>query len=325
MKRRGIAVLLLAAACLLTGCAKTATDEEAFGFRANSQSPQAMAMTENGAAIDGEVELEDEIVPLAELPVFFSMPEASGTEVAADNSAEIDSSNAQDGYVMARYVGEGGKALRVQVQGASELYTYELSPGQWAAFPLAEGSGTYQVTVLENTSGKRYAILVSAEIQAELDDELAPFLRPTENVDYENAENLCLMAEELTKEAQTPLEQAKAVYEYVTKFIADDGVEAAGGKSGYTPVLDEVLAAGMGSYYDRAALMAGMLRSQGVPCRVSVGYTGKARHTRVGVWTEETGWVNDAIFYDGENWQWTEPDDAGRPGSGSRYTVKFVY
>ena len=125
---------------------------------------------------------------------------------------------------------------------------------------------------------------------------------------------------DLTAEAETPLEKAKAIYEFVTKYIADDGSESAGGER---PVLDSVLEAGMGSYYDRAALMAGMLRSQGVPCRISVGYTGQGRHTEVDIQTEESGWSDGLMLYDGEEWQWTEEGDSA--AAGSRYTVKFVY
>lgn len=309
-KKQILTPVILLAVCLLTGCAKTATDEEAFGFTANPQTPQPMAV----------VELEDQEVPLADLPVFLSMPEAPGTVIAAENDALIDYSNAREGYVMARYAAAGEKALRVQVQGPTELYTYVLPDGEWAAFPLGEGSGTYQVTVLESRGGKKYDILVCAEVQAEITDALAPFLRPTENVDYEHAEKAVEKAAELTAEAETPLEKAKAIYEFVTKYIADDGSESAGGER---PVLDSVLEAGMGSYYDRAALMAGMLRSQGVPCRISVGYTGQGRHTEVDIQTEESGWSDGLMLYDGEEWQWTEEGDSA--AAGSRYTVKFVY
>ena len=79
-KKQILTPVILLAVCLLTGCAKTATDEEAFGFTANPQTPQPMAV----------VELEDQEVPLADLPVFLSMPEAPGTVIAAENDALID-------------------------------------------------------------------------------------------------------------------------------------------------------------------------------------------------------------------------------------------
>lgn len=326
MKRRSMYLAAALAVCLLlTGCAKTATDEEAFGFTADPQRVLSrVAETLQGPEGD-LVMLEDEAVPLAALPVFLELPAPGGELVAADKDAMIDYTGMGEGYVMARYASPSGKALRVQVQGPEKLYTYELPDGQWAAFPLSEGSGAYTVTVLENRSGRKYDILVKAELQAEMEDEQLPFLRPTENVDYASAETTLEKAAELTAQGETPLAQAKAVYDYVVKYTADDGVEAAGGKSGCEPVLDEILSSGMGSCYGRAALMAGMLRSQGIPSRVSVGYTGKARHTCVGVWTGENGWVDDLIFCDGENWQWTEPDAAKRPASGIRYTVRSIY
>lgn len=329
MRKHRISLLMALAVCLvLTGCAKTATDEEAFGFAADPQRAAArMAESRAPETLEegGLVELEDEAVPLAALPVFLEMPAASGVNTAEENGAVIDYSGLGEGYVMARYASAKGKALRVQVQGPGQLYTYELPDGEWMAFPLSEGSGQYTVTVLENRSGRKYGILVRAELQAELEDAQLPFLRPTENVDYLNAGQTQQKALELTSGAETPLEQARAVYDYVLKFIADDGVEAAGGKSGCEPELDGILTSGMGSCYGRAALMAGMLRSQGIPSKISVGYTGKARHICVGIWTEENGWVDDLVFCDGTQWQWTEPDSGTRPGSGIRYTVKSVF
>ena len=106
-------------------------------------------------------------------------------------------------------------------------------------------------------------------------------------------------------------------------------------KSGYLPELDKVLESKKGICFDYAALMAGILRSQNVPCKLVVGYAGKSYHAWISVYSEEYGWVNGAIYFDGENWQRMDPTfaDSGNQsesimkyiGDGSNYTAKYFY
>ena len=106
-------------------------------------------------------------------------------------------------------------------------------------------------------------------------------------------------------------------------------------RCGYLPVLDTVLAEKKGICFDYAALMAGMLRSQGIPCKLVVGYAGTAYHAWISVWTEASGWVEGAIYFDGTTWQRMDPTFASSGkgsesimkyiGDGSNYTVKYLY
>ena len=106
-------------------------------------------------------------------------------------------------------------------------------------------------------------------------------------------------------------------------------------KSGYLPVLDTVLAKKTGICFDYAALMTGMLRSQGVPCKLVVGYAGTAYHAWISVWTKENGWVDGAIYFDGSTWQRMDPTFASSGkqsasimayiGDGSHYSAKYFY
>ena len=96
-----------------------------------------------------------------------------------------------------------------------------------------------------------------------------------------------------------------------------------------------MLAQKKGICFDYAALMAGMLRSQGVPCKLVVGYAGKAYHAWINVYSEETGWVNGAIYFDGDSWKLMDPTFASSGkqskeimsyiGDGSHYTAKYIY
>ena len=105
-------------------------------------------------------------------------------------------------------------------------------------------------------------------------------------------------------------------------------------KSGYLPVLDEVLAEEKGICFDYAALMTAMLRSQKIPCKLVVGYAGATYHAWISVWTEENGWIDGTIFFDGKVWERMDPTFASSSGRSAEimdfiengtYTVKYLY
>ena len=84
--------------------------------------------------------------------------------------------------------------------------------------------------------------------------------------------------------------------------------------------------------------MAGMLRSQGVPCKLVVGYAGTTNpvyHAWISVWTQENGWVEQVVYFDGKTWQRMDPTFASSGkqsesimkyiGDGNNYTTKYLY
>ncbi len=326
---KGIKQLLLPAlalALLLSGCAQTG---------GAPSDPQEVYV---GQVPLVESFIEDEAVALSSSPAAVNellLPVASGTAVETKGSVRIDYSNITDGYVMVQYGASNTSRMKVQVTGPSTTYTYDLPASAWTTFPLSDGNGGYKITVLQNTQGKKYAALASVSFRVTLKDEFAPFIRPNQYVDYSNAENTIKKAGELTAGLSDPLKKVEKIYDYVVNTLKYDTQKASSVKSGYLPVLDEVLAAKKGICFDYAALMAGMLRSQGVPCKLVVGYAGTAYHAWISVWTEETGWVDGVIFFDGSQWQRMDPTFASSGnsseaimkyiGNGSNYTTKYLY
>ena len=344
---------------LLAGCAQTAAEGMAEVPVETSAETQEEAYTAQTELV--EIELEDEAVALAASPAAQStllLPVASGTAVQKTDKAVIDYSNSKDGYVMAQYTAATSQRLKVQVKGPTTTYTYDLPAGSWATFPLSDGNGSYKVDVLENTTGKKYAYVVSASFQVTLSDECArcmrpsqgvayggtattparaggPFLRPNQYVDYGVAPNTVAKAQELAGSIADPLQKVAKIYDYVVASLTYDKEKAAAVQSGYLPVLDTVLSTKKGICFDYASLMAGMLRSQGVPCKLVVGYAGTAYHAWINVWTKETGWVDGVIFFDGTTWQRMDPTFASSGkgsdsimqyiGDGSNYTAKYLY
>lgn len=312
---------------LLTGCGST--------------EPQAEA--EETAYVEEVtlevVELEDEAVALSEAPVApvydILVAQASGVLVKKTNKAIIDYSNTGDGYVMVNFTASTTKRLKVQVKGPATTYTYNLNQGEWAVFPLSDGNGTYTVKVFENTTDNKYSAVASVDVNVTLKDEFAPFTRPNQYVNYTAESKIVAKAAELTAGLTTNLEKVAAIYDYVIKNMTYDKEKAATVTAGYLPVLDTVLETKKGICFDYAALMTGMLRSQGIPCKLVIGYAGTVYHAWISVWNEETGWVDGAIYFNGTTWQRMDPTYASTSkqsaevmafiGDGNNYTTKYLY
>ncbi|MBQ2697943.1 MAG: transglutaminase domain-containing protein [Clostridia bacterium] len=317
---RLLAALLLLS--LLTGCAAEPTAAEGYTDPAPVE----------------HIEIEEEAVALsaspAALPEGF-VPVASGVLTQKNAKAVVDYSNSKDGYVMVQFTAQTASRIKAQVKGPATTYTYNVTPGQWTTFPLSDGNGSYTVTVFENVKDTKYAAVVSATFTAALSDEFAPFLRPNQYVDYAVAPQTVAKAAELVQGCETALAKVEKVYHYVVQNFTYDRELAATVQSGYLPVLDTVLEKQKGICFDYAALMTGMLRSQGVPCKLVVGYAGTAYHAWISVWSEGEGWIDGVIYFDGTTWQRMDPTFASSGGGseaimayigdGQNYSAKYFY
>jgi len=235
--------------------------------------------------------------------------EASGRNVNANARAEVDFSNASDGYVMARWIGATTADVRVVIVGPNNVqYQYRLNTaGQWEAFPLSGGNGNYIVRVMERVEGTRFAVTNTVNISLTLTDELAPFLRPNQFVNFNANSTAVAHANNLVRESRSVLQSVTLVYNWVVENISYDTELANTVQSGYVPDLEHVMNVRRGICFDYAALMTAMLRSQGIPTRLVIGYVGTVRHAWISVFTEETGWINNLIQFDGNEWHLMDP------------------
>ena len=282
---------------------------------------------------------EMEIVPLATVPAVSTMlmPVASGTDVKKNAKAEIDASNITDGYVMIKSLAGGSAKLKVLVTGPSKVaYTYNLkSDGNFEVFPLSDGSGTYSIGVYKNISGTQYSTEFTTSITVTLKDAFAPFIRPNQYVNYSAQTLGVVKAKELVTGVSTTLGQVEKIYNYVVKNFTYDKQLAATVQSGYLPELDKVWNKKSGICFDYAALVTAMLRSQGIPSKLVIGYAGQAYHAWISVWSSETGWVEGAIYFDGTTWKLMDPTFASSGnsseaimkyiGDGKNYSAKYLY
>ncbi|MCL2565025.1 MAG: transglutaminase-like domain-containing protein [Defluviitaleaceae bacterium] len=249
-------------------------------------------------------------VPLAASPSFeIPVPTASGINVRRNNKAEIDYSNTHYGYVKIRYLEETTANVRVLITGPSGTrYQYHLNTeGLWEVFPLSDGDGHYSIGVFVQVSGNRFATANNANIDIILVDEFAPFLRPNQFVNFNRESNAVLKAAELTRDSQTVIDTVSVIFNFVITNIEYDFELAANVRAGYIPDIDLVLKRGKGICFDYAALMSAMLRSQGIPTKLVIGYVGNVLHAWISVYSIETGWINNIIWFDGLTWRIMDP------------------
>jgi len=296
------------------------------------------AIQDYTSAVDGFTVTNTYVAPAYDGPAYSIVlkPEASGVLVKSNDRAVIDYSNTVDGYVMVQFVGTTTTRLKVQVIGPSgTTYTYNIKVGQWEVLPLSDGEGTYRIRILENVTDNRYATVLSLSTSVTLEDAFAPFIRPNQYVNYENATQTVSQSAELCRGKTDVLDKVKVIYDYVVNTLSYDYDRAATVESGYLPDLDAVLAEKKGICFDYAALMTAMLRCQGIPCKLVVGYAGTGYHAWISVWSEETGWIDGAVYFDGKNWQRMDPTFMSSSGGSqsvkdfiandANYTTKYLY
>lgn len=264
----------------------------------------------------------------------FLSPVASGTVTYGERDISIDASNTSEGYVMVKYSGSATKT-KLQITTPEEtVYSYNLRPGNYETFPLSGGNGSYKITVLEHVRDDMYAIAFSQDFSVEISDSFKPFLYPNQYVWFTKDDEAVALGMELSDSSSNDLDYVEQVYGYVTEHIAYDDELAANVQADYLPVIDETLASGKGICFDYASLMSAMLRSQNIPTKLEVGYSGDAYHAWISVYLKEIGWVNGIIKFDGKNWSLMDPTLAANNsdssvkeyiGDGSNYTLKYSY
>ena len=256
------------------------------------------------------------------------MPEEGNSDITENDVCSIDASHKESGYVLVRCATGKDKRLKVQIQIQEQIYNYDLpNDDSVTCFPLSEGDGNYRITVFENIADNRYSPLLSKQIAVTLKDEYAPFVLPNQFVDYSPESQAVQKGLSLTKDAKDDLAVVNDVFNFIIKNIAYDDEKAENPPAGYLPSVDETLRTQKGICFDYAALMATMLRSQGIPTKLVVGYVEPLDiyHAWNMVYITDVGWVNTMIYFDGENWQLADPTFAAGGSSSEDFSYHPVY
>lgn len=262
-------------------------------------------------------------------------PSADGVTVYQNDFASIDASNTSQGYVMVKYNGANEK-VKLQITCPDQsCYTYLISDrGAYDTFPLTAGNGSYALQVLENVAGDTYTVSLAQSINVSIEDEFLPFLYPNQYVNFHTDSKAVSKGSDLAKDTYSDLDVVQNIYNYVIKNISYDTEKAQNVSYGYVPDIDDTLSSKKGICFDYAALMTSMLRSQNIPTKLEVGYSGDAYHAWISTYIDDKGWVDDIIQFDGDTWQIMDPTLAATNdsaavkkyvGDGSHYVVKYTY
>jgi len=341
MKSATIIITLgLLSVILLSGCGVIGFDMGAENSSSNGGSRPAQnsqSASNDQSAQSGQSTQQSSAAPAAivELPEVY-VPTASGTSVESNGQAIVDFSNQQDGYIMAQFTEDTDLKIKVLITGPDGVqYKYTLMRNQeFEVFPLSSGNGTYEIGVFKQVDGTRYSQELSTTINVSLTDEFAPFLRPNQYVNFNQNSAVVRKAAELVAGKSDFMERVAAIYHFVITNIEYDVHLAETVQSEYLPDVDRILESGKGICFDYAALMAAMLRSQGIPTKLVIGYTGDVYHAWISVFSVEEGWLDDVIFFDGHEWRLVDPTFAASIssnelsqfiGDGANYTAKFMH
>ena len=164
-----------------------------------------------------------------------------GESVSSGANASIDYSNASEGYVIVKFSGAAGGALKARIIKGSSTYVYDITAGVNEVLPFTQGNGTYTVQILEGTGGNKYALAHAYDVTVNLRDSLLPFLYSNQYVNYEKGPNSVDKAEQLAASCATDVDVMKAIFEFVTSTLTYDKDLARTVKSGYIPKIDSVL------------------------------------------------------------------------------------
>jgi hypothetical protein len=226
-------------------------------------------------------------------------PTAPGTKIKQANSVKIDYSNINEGYVMVKNDGDKSKQYRLRVQRNNVLQHFTLqTDGIIKAFPLCFGNGKYCISVLKQIQGTNYGTELSLDADVKLSSEFAPYLYPNTYSNYKISSKCVLKASEICKGLYSDVERIRAINNWIISYIEYDYNLVAKmnstNMSWWLPDPDTVIYDRKSICWGYASLFAAMCRSQSIPCRICVGWSGKSQKT-YHAWNDVYSKVNGDI------------------------------
>ena len=178
-------------------------------------------------------------------------PEYTGEDVVSDGNLMVDCSHATDGYVIASAVYPTSNRLKT--------------------FPLQFGSGFYEFYLYENVGGTKYSSEGRVTLDVALENENGAFLVPNQYVNYTKESPSVLQSDQIA--GTSPEEK---IYQDVCDYMAGefqyDFVRAQTISPGELPEVDGCFETKIGICQDLSAVMVSMLRVQGIPSKLVIGY-----------------------------------------------------
>jgi len=241
----------------------------------------------NGVVVYDRIELS--------APLF---PSAPGNLITENKFASIDFSNASRGYISVRYKGGSLDEPIIKIRYGEYEYVYLL--GSEDFFPLTYGNGNYSVEIFQRQKGGKYKAVMKKNLAVELENQLLPYLYPSQMVNYTDSSIAILYSNELCRGIESDLDKLRVIYDFIIENIEYDFIKAANVEAGYIPSIDSTYITKSGICFDYSVMMAAMLRSQMIPTKLVMGYLHGTSifHAWNEVYLNDKGWVTVSIFVD---------------------------
>ena len=226
----------------------------------------------------------------------FAEPSGNGDKTIKKSGTTIDYGNASDGYIMVKQ--EKGKLrYKMKVSCGDDTLTYDLNNnGDYEVFPLQLGSGKYKIQVFKQVKGTSYSPVSSSSFKAKLSSKSIVYLYPNQYAWYTEMFNCVAKSAEVCDGLKSDKEKMDAVFKWCSSRISYDYILAMTVKAGYIPDVDEVVEKQMAICFGYAAVMACMLRTQGVPTQLVIGYADNTYHAWNNVLIDDKWVRKDATF-----------------------------
>lgn len=218
-------------------------------------------------------------------------PAAGGNEQRS-GKMKLDVSFLSEGYFLAAVQKPSSHRLKLRVVKDGETLTYDLnSNGDYEVFPLQLGNGNYEVSLYENVSGKKYSQegRISLSVRTRLPG--VCFLYPNQYVNYTQFSEAVAKAGELCA-GKGPKEAYTIICDFMKNNFVYDYIKAVTVQAGQLPDIDNSYAKRMGVCQDLSAITVCMLRTQGIPSRLIIGYADNQYHA----WTMTKMGGTDEFF-----------------------------
>lgn len=223
---------------------------------------------------------------------------SSGSAEAADVS--IGTKNASSGVVTIEYGKSFTVGVKAIVKKGDTQYTYTITDKS-TSVPLQMGDGKYTISVHENISGTTYNTVSSTTVSVSgLKDETV-YTNSIQIANYSDNKTLIKEINKMLDGVTVTEDEVKTIYDYVVKNYSYDKNKASTVSSGYVPELQEFVDAKKGICYDYASLFAAVLRSNGIPTKLVMGYSNTA--STYHAWSQvllDGSWVTIDTTYDAQ-------------------------
>ena len=168
-----------------------------------------------------------------------------------------------------------------------------------------------------------YSTAFAKQINVTMENPNIPFLFPNQFCNYNENTVAVQTSDELVAGITDTLKKVESIYKFAVDNITYDYHKASTVQSGYLPNVDDTLNTKTGICFDYSALMTSMLRTQNIPTKLVIGYAGSIYHAWISVYSEEQGWIDNAIHFDGTSWKFMDPTFAAS-GKGDPKITEYI-